>query len=398
MRQKMRDVFNIDNIGRNGILDHVGLAYDIWAPIETSGTDAGKVSKDNRTKWLKKLEEVTPSGEYQAAYERWEASFSPGDQLAVFELNSRLLIGHGNAAPTEVGLTVHHTWGVPVITGSALKGLTANYVETVLGPDDPDLLPWKQPDNEQRERARFQGVTWKKKRIERTSGDVYRALFGAPDAAQDEDYVRNGVRPGEVGAKRGDVIFHDALYDPKSAGGKPFAVDVLTVHQKQHYDGAKDPATQPWPCDYDDPVPIGFLSVKPGAKFLVALSGPKDRLQLAMPLLTAALADWGIGGKTAAGYGRGSVGRWWSPRSPESDGFKDFKAWFENEKGRLKADGDDRITQRQLLYLVQGGWSVQLRELAADDRKRAKDLIGDSIRSKAVRAVRDAYFQELWPD
>jgi CRISPR-associated protein Cmr6 len=35
----------------------------------------------------------------------------------VFELTNRFLIGHGNASATDVGLSVHHTWGVSVILG-----------------------------------------------------------------------------------------------------------------------------------------------------------------------------------------------------------------------------------------------------------------------------------------
>lgn len=397
MRIVMRTLYDEyeDRIGEAEILRHMGLAYDIWAPVATSGKDAGKVAGDNRTKWLKKLEDITPAAHYKVAYERWEESFAPADQLGDFELQSRLLVGHGNAAPTEVGLTVHHTWGVPVIPGSALKGLTANYVETVLGPDDVELPPWRQSDNEQKERARFQGVNWDGARIKSGPGDVYRALFGAPDAADDDRYKENRF---DAGAARGDVIFHDALYIPASAGNKPFAVDVLTPHQKQYYDGAQNTNTQPWPCDYDDPVPIGFLSVRPEAKFLIALSGPPDYLELVKPLLTAALADWGIGGKTAAGYGRGQVANWRSPKAAESETFQSFKAWFDRERERLRVEGAEQLTQRQLLDLVKEDWSAQLRSLASDDRTRAKNLISGSIRSRAVRDDRDAFFQDLWSD
>jgi CRISPR-associated protein Cmr6 len=57
------------------------------------------------------------------------------------ELLSRLLVGHGTQSPTEVGLTTHRTWGVPVVPGTALKGLLSHYVDAVYGPRDPKLHP-----------------------------------------------------------------------------------------------------------------------------------------------------------------------------------------------------------------------------------------------------------------
>src|SRR5690606_20321350 len=52
------------------------------------------------------------------------------------------------------------------------------------------------------------------------------------------------------------------------------------------------------------PTPIAFLTVRPGACFLFALSGPADCTELAAQLLREALEKWGVGGKTSAGYGR----------------------------------------------------------------------------------------------
>jgi CRISPR-associated protein Cmr6 len=108
---------------------------------------------------------------------------------------------------------------------------------------------------------------------------------------------------GEEGAaRRGCVEFHDALYVPGSAGHKPFARDVLTVHQKRYYDSRED--SKEWPSDWDSPNPVGFLTVRPGTRFLLVLTGPGEWTGLAMTLLLEALAAWGIGGKTSTGYGR----------------------------------------------------------------------------------------------
>ena len=72
------------------------------------------------------------------------------------------------------------------------------------------------------------------------------------------------------------------------------------MHQKGYYDssGAR------WPNDYDSPNPVTFLTVRPNVRMLLAFSGPPDWTQLAERLLTDALREWGVGGKTSSGYGR----------------------------------------------------------------------------------------------
>jgi CRISPR-associated protein Cmr6 len=274
--------------------EHVGLAYETWAPVG----DNGKISDEERTRWLSALASIAVSPDYSRSFERWKASFqSPGDRVFELKLASRLLVGHGNASAVDVGITVHHTWGVPVIPGSALKGLLAHFVDAVYGPDDPTLPPWEQSEAE-RARASYQGVTWRGRRIERGPGAIYRALFGAPNAEGDEAMRERGF---DAGASAGLVTFHDALYVPQGVpDDRPFAADVLTVHQKAYYGslGAR------WPNDHDRLNPVAFLTVRPGTRMLFALSGPSDWAELAERLLKDALEKWGVGGKTSAGYGR----------------------------------------------------------------------------------------------
>jgi CRISPR-associated protein Cmr6 len=284
----MRDVLR-------GLVPHcLALAYDAWAPV---GRD-GKVPNEQRPEWLGELAQLRLSADYEVAFQRWSASFDrPGDRTLEIELVGRLLVGHGNSSAAEVGLTTHHTWGVPVIPGTALKGLLAHYMDAVYGPSDPVPAPWEQTD-EERERARYQGVLWDNRRVARGPGDVHRALFGAPEANQDGDCRTHGL---EAGATSGAVAFHDAIYVPGSAlDDRPFAVDVLTVHQKTYYDRVGGV----WPNDHDDPNPVGFLTVRPRVRFLLALSGPADWTDRAERLLLEALSEWGVGAKTSSGYGR----------------------------------------------------------------------------------------------
>jgi len=274
--------------------DHIGLAYETWAPVGSNG----KVLDEERAKWLGKLTDISIAADYSRFFERWKATFQdPQDRIFELTLASRLLVGCGNASATDIGLMVHHTWGVPVIPGSALKGLLAHYVDTVYGPKDPALPPWTQPEDE-RLRADYQGNVWRERRIQRGPGAIYRILFGAPDAEEDAVMREKGL---DAGASAGLVMFHDALYVPGSIPDeKPYATDVLTVHQKAYY----DTSGEHWPNDYDNPNPVAFLTVRPGVKMLLGLSGPPDWTELAERLLRDALAKWGVGGKTNVGYGR----------------------------------------------------------------------------------------------
>jgi CRISPR-associated protein Cmr6 len=278
------------------IPDSVSLAYEVWAPLGPGG----KVPDAERDRWLVQLDELAVAADYRHAFERWRSSFHPPhDRVVEVELRGRLLVGHGNPSPTEVGLTTHRTWSVPLVPGTALKGLLSHYLEATYGPRRRELAPWDQPDDE-RERALYQGAYWQGRRVVRAPGEMHRVLFGSPDADADGTYRERSL---PAGATRGCVTFHDALYVPASADGdRPFAVDVLTVHQKPYYDAPA--GREVWPNDHSAPVPVGFLSVGRGARFLLALSGPPLWTARAQRLLLAALAEWGVGGKTSSGYGR----------------------------------------------------------------------------------------------
>ncbi|MCC6526641.1 MAG: type III-B CRISPR module RAMP protein Cmr6 [Polyangiaceae bacterium] len=381
MRHALHDV---------GTPDHVALAYDAWGPIG----DDGKLPDDRRARWLSGLASISVAPDYARSFERWKASFSaPGHRLAELTLAGRLLIGHGNSSASDVGLTVHHTWGVPVIPGSALKGLVAHYVDATYGPTDPGKKPWDQPGDE-RARAEYQGVTWNRRRIERGPGAVYRALFGASDAREDDAMREHGLA---AGAAAGVVAFHDALYVPGSlADNKPFAADVLTVHQKGYYDSSGQSA----PNDYEGPNPVAFLTVRPKCRLLLALSGPIEWTELAGQLLGDALRTWGIGAKTAAGYGIATVGEWKKPEPRRSKAEQvvadlekhgkdalsgDIEKWLRGEAvaGPMREvlSAAPEATTNECLDIVRSlgmkfelreAWSNRLKNKKADEQKKAR--------------------------
>ena len=352
--------------------ENFGLAYDVLGPAPGPDFD------ERKKRWLDACAGLATPRDYKIHFERWRTSFGPNTRLCEVKTASRLLIGHGNPSASDVGLTVHRTWGTPVIPGTALKGLLSSYVDAVYGPDascsDPARNDWAAP-------------TWKGFKVEKKPGRWHALIFGSPavphrievtvrfseavtvdisggtptieftmcgerrrakyvrgsgtmtltfvycvtteDGVVDEvEVLANSLKhnggeirsasdtgsgPGDDGTVkemhaivkflglRGGVTIHDALYiPPDNEEERCYGIDVLTVHQKPYYDGHGSE----WPNDWNSPVPVPFLTVKPTVvRFLLALEGPRRATKLAMEMLLDALSEWGVGAKTSLGYG-----------------------------------------------------------------------------------------------
>lgn len=215
---------------------------------------------------------------YAEAYRQWERSFDGGAPFRSERLTTsgRLIVGLGAESVLETGLRLHHTYGVPIIPGSALKGLASHYCDEVwgqrhLGEDAP-------PENK-----RFR----RKRPADEVEGDYHRLLFGTTEDG-------------------GVITFHDAWIVPDSLDDGALRLDVMTPHHP------KWQTNEAPPTDFDSPVPVSFLSVAGTFDVRLSWSGPVDTarekaeawIDLAMQVLCEALAEWGIGGKTSSGYGR----------------------------------------------------------------------------------------------
>jgi len=202
---------------------------------------------------------VKVSEVYRAAFDRWLEQFvqkTPAGCARVHftvQAAAPIAIGLGDASPLEVGIRLSHTYGMPLLPASALKGLCRRVARLL-------------------------------KHENKLSDDAIDALFGLSREKQ---------------AAAGAVVFYDAWYVPSSAGGAPFHRDVITVHHPAYY-GSGEVA----PTDFDDPTPVPFLVVKPGARFLCVLDAPNRQwADFAHKMLLWGLEHLGVGAKTNAGYG-----------------------------------------------------------------------------------------------
>jgi CRISPR-associated protein Cmr6 len=216
---------------------------------------------------------------YAGAYRRWDQSFAVDKPFRSERLATagRLIVGLGTVNILDAGLRLHHTYGVPIVPGSALKGLASHYCDEIwgqrhLGDDAPqDNKPFR-----------------RKRPTDELEGPYHRLLFGAAEDG-------------------GVITFHDAWIIPESLDEGALRLDVMTPHHPGWQNNGEVP-----PTDFDSPVPVSFLSVEGTFDVRISWSGPANTppekaeawTDLAMRILCEALAEWGIGGKTSSKYGR----------------------------------------------------------------------------------------------
>jgi len=277
MRKALRNVIKADREGKEPSVSRAGLhpalSYNSWAEV---CYEDGKVPNDQRSPWLERIAAWSPPEDYQLFFKRWSDLLhsAEGPDPVELELQTPLLIGSGNGSAAEVGLTLHRTWGVPVIPGSALKGVARHYLEAQLRSQEQD-------------RSRAEDSEGLKTELAGDQTEILIQAFGSADSPDSP-------------AKQGLVCFMDALYVPSSGPGKkPYRIDVLTPHQRRYY----EQHGKHWPNDYDEPNPVNFISVAPGVRFLVAVVGAQPLAQTAFDYLLEVLERWGVGAKRAQGYG-----------------------------------------------------------------------------------------------
>lgn len=204
----------------------------------------GQIHMDSITKLPR---QVDPN--YVHYYNRWVKRLGEiGSATEVAQTHGRMVVNLGADSVAEVSISLHHTYGVPFIPGTALKGLAAHYANSNMGED------------------------WKK------GTAAYKAIFG-------------------TGKTAGYVTFHDALFVPEDDNRQPLKKDVVTGHHQDYNKGDNVP-----PADWDSPTIIPFISVD--GKFLIAISGDEKAKPVAMEILRLALLNEGVGAKTNSGYGR----------------------------------------------------------------------------------------------
>jgi CRISPR-associated protein Cmr6 len=210
------------------------------------------------------VERMAASGLYALAFERREGAlahaFGGRSRKLRLRAEARLAPGVGGASPLDVGLRLEHVFGVPILPGSAVRGVARHRCEEVWGRADARFAP---------------------------GGEASRHLFGTSD------------HPGRL-----EVL--DGWAAPETLM-RSLGRDVTTPH---HPDYHRTHGERP-PTPFDSPIPVTHLTA--GGEFVLHLAwtdaacGEAEAqawLDVAERLVLEALAQDGVGGRTRAGYGR----------------------------------------------------------------------------------------------
>lgn len=263
---------------------HAGLCYEAAAP---AGLSDGRIDDNHKRIWLGGITDIRIPAGYAAWFKhRWRHWLERECFVLECVTAGRLLVGSGNASGSDVGLHLHHTWGVPMVPGSALKGVLSHYLHAVYGPDpERDSISPVAANHPDPDRGRFRRPS---REPTTPPGDWQRIICGSADY-------------DDISAAAGHVVFHDMLLMPpegRDGDAEMLDQDELTPHHPGYHTGGGAAS------DFEDPKPVPFLAVPPGTRFLLAVGGQRAWAEFAIRRLAEAVADWGVGAKTAAGYGR----------------------------------------------------------------------------------------------
>jgi len=305
--------------------DHLGLLLDKFTPYaEYQYQERGQTytgyrlgPKNLKYNWLKDaLETVARSSMVpavlQAQRDRLVALVrAKGGWSGPFLTASPLIIGLGAGHVLETAITLDRNTGAPLIPGSVLKGLTRT-VGLVSVAESFSLpgIDWLAHDDDEN------GPPPKLVRLEQWI--VAFEDLGTPDALDCLVDEVLEIDPATISIDKktlrlaadfravfgttdhaGAIVFLDGLY----AGDRlpKYHIDIMNPHFPKYYTGDSPPS------DDQNPVPVPYLTVAAGQLFVFSIL---PRTPDAAPLVKRAgawlirgLKEFGVGAKTAQGYG-----------------------------------------------------------------------------------------------
>jgi len=246
------------------------------------------------------------------------------------ELSAPLLTGSGNPHPVENGFAFLSPYGVPYLAGSGIKGVLRRAAEelallceeaqgwalplvwALFGFDEKSAYFNESGGREFESEWRRGYDRFVQTVKERPDPLLHRLLeIWLPPEEQPKNQatflmdLRQRIDVRRAIHFQGLLTFLDAFPRP----GCRMAVDILNPHHRTYYQGSGEES----PHDAEQPVPVFFLVLEPGAKFVLRAIPTLGR-----PSLWSAVGDWhrlldaafdyasqwlGFGAKTSVGYG-----------------------------------------------------------------------------------------------
>lgn len=221
----------------------------------------------------------------QSYFSRWLAmTDNPRTVRFEGELIDRMVVGLGGKGVLETGITLHHVTGLPIIPGSALKGMTRAYAlfSIIASTDELQATDVNHLD------------------VFLTDADT--DIADLPPSVH--ELARNFRKAFGTTNQAGQLIFHDAVLSGWSDRvSNLFDIDIMNPHYPDYYrtDGSSAPS------DDQNPVPVKLITVSQGVRFAFALSRRtpvNDTLfDTYTDYMVGGLTELGVGAKTRSGYG-----------------------------------------------------------------------------------------------
>lgn len=337
--------------------------------------------------------------------------------------------GLGIQHPLENGFAFFHPQGLPYYAGSGVKGVLRQAARELASGEWGESCGWTQQYHYFLPTGSSEGNDEIGEEAEEIPLSVLDVLFGK----ESEEGERRHVQ--------GALAFWDVF--PRIEENS-LLVEIMTPHQSHYYSQKEESAvaSQPIsPHDSGSPIPISFLTVPPGSRFVFHVICDTDHLRRltanrsaeAPDLLSEGPANWrclleaafrhafqwlGFGAKTAVGYGAMR----WEPKavtegrsvsgqgetgsgdessvpflSPEEVIVEELRRAFEQEKASGRKDPGGTMAQRRLELLRKAAsWE------SGDARRKAAELITETLEwmdwPKRKREARNRELEALLVD
>lgn len=266
-------ITQVDKDSHAGLLMQRGL--QVWQGKET--TD--QKDKSDKQDLIGSICKTMPSELYLLAFNRWLNATYDKTNFATLSatIDGRLFTGLPLGGTLETGAMTHHSYGMPMIAGSSVKGAVRSYAEHLFAERDSDG------------RICYQD---KKVVVQANKQALLDVLFGTDS---DDEHANAGY-----------LIWHDAWWIPQITGdgklatgehkNRPFASEIVTVHHQQYYNG-----DLPEALDIENPIPNQQIAIQ--GSFYFVIEGESRWAEFAQMLLQDMLVEQGMGAKGSNGYG-----------------------------------------------------------------------------------------------
>lgn len=331
------------------------------------------------------------------------------------KLQNRMIVNAAGGIMENAGLCLDRFSGLPYIPGSAVKGCARRMaiqdlvdssadeksaklfdLAMIFGWSDQD---WSDADTKQGTAVsdfRYAcGEDWMvvRNQTKQLIWNYYREHMGLPEEI-DERIWRKRLRNVS-----GAVVFLPAY--PKSSPCPDMETDVLTCHHTQYYSYTEEHGEQQYreyALDNENPNPVFFPTITPKHVFTFALIETKrcsaDLLEKACRFLKSGLETFGVGAKTAAGYGWFDCGTNLNEEACAED-----RLINNREPIAPQSDFNDRIFENAILKVIEnkGAWNSLPQQIELLKKPANRVWLEKFLQETADREYKALRAQEWYP-